>query len=104
MSARDEIARLVRKYVAQDALYREANRVVLKHKKLQEQIKNLFAQYAMEEFVLRGDGYDATLSFRAVKSMRIDPALIPDDLRSRYTREYISRKESLQIRQVPENK
>lgn len=97
----NELERLVKKYVDQDAQYQAANRLVLKHKKLQEEIKAMFAQHHLEEYSVRDDRYDATLSFRPIKSVRVDAALIPEELRTRWMREYVSRRESLVIRRRP---
>lgn len=96
----NELERLVKKYVGQHAQYQEANRFVLKHKQLQEKIKELFAQQRIDQLAVAGDSYTATLSFRPVKSMRVDTALIPEDMRARFMREYVSRREHLDIRKT----
>lgn len=101
MSDAYDLHRLVKKYVQHHAQYQEASRIVQKHKQLQEKLKAAFADRRLTQLVLQEDGYDVTLTYKPIKTSRVDTSSMPESLRREYTRESIMRKEYLDIRRVP---
>jgi vacuolar-type H+-ATPase catalytic subunit A/Vma1 len=97
-----ELNRLIKKYVQQQAQYQEANRIVHKHKQLQDKLKLAFAERHVDQWVLQEDGYDVTLAFKPIKTTRVDTSVMPESLRQEYTRESVMRKEYLHIRRLPQ--
>ena len=103
MSLDEEIVQSVKRYVQQESSFQEANRIVQKHKKLQEKIKALYQEKGISSFVLNKDGYSAKLEFKDIKTSRVDISKIPEHIRNAYIRETIMKKENLVIYTKPEN-
>jgi len=97
----EDIRTLLKKYIAHQERYKHALRVVNRHKDLQQRLKTAFDAQHITQYDLRDDSYDASLAFRLITSSRVDTAALPEDLRRRYTRQVVMRKEYLTIRKAP---
>lgn len=98
----EDVRALLKKYIAQQERYKQALRVVNRHKDLQQRLKTAFDAQQITQYDLQDDQYDATLTFRPIASTRVDTSAMPEDLKRRYTRQVVMRKEYLTIRKAPE--
>ena len=98
---KNELTRLVKRYVDHQAQYQEAAKIVQKQKKLQERIKELYKQQQLKTFTVNQDGYTVNLEYVPVVYEKVDTTRLPDDIKNLYRRQVTMWKEKLTIRQRP---
>lgn len=97
----ETLDKLIKKYVDHQERYNEANKVVLKHKKLQEKIKEGYEKQGISAHTIRQDGYHATLEFNPITYYKIDTSILPESIKEQYKKKVVMRKERLKIYQSP---
>lgn len=99
--SKEEVSRLMKRYIHFHSKYQEATRIIQKHKQLQDQLKSVFDDLKIEQHTIHEDGYDATLHFKPIMSTRIDTSAMPTALKQQYTRKVLTRREQLTVRSKP---
>lgn len=97
----DELNRLIKTYVNEQERYQEAAKIVQRHKKMQDRIKELYQQMGLKRHDLDQDGYLVTLVFQPVITHRVDTTNLPAEIKSRFQKQVILLKEKLTIMRRP---
>jgi hypothetical protein len=97
----DDLVKYLKKYVDNQVQYQSALKIVQKHKKLQDKIKDIYQSRKIQEYVLHQDGYHVKLEYRPTTYYKIDTALLPESLKERFKKQVVMRKEHLSIYKTP---
>lgn len=101
MNNTELIQMLLKQYVDQNEDFQRAQRIVNEHKKIQEKLKELFEKEGIDQYVLQQDGYFAVLGFKRGTYMRVDIAMLPEEIKNLYQKEVVMKRETFNVISKP---